>query len=72
MKLGGQQSTLSHQPSASLAFCERVDALTPDYTSPMSGDCVVMTLTFAYTWKGDSPVSSGEIARVLTDGDGTN
>jgi len=38
----------------------------------MSGDCVVMTLTFAYTWKGDSPVSSGEIARVLTDGDGTN
>jgi hypothetical protein len=41
----------------------------PDYTSPMSGDFVV--ITFAYTWKGDSPVSSREIARVLTDGDGT-
>jgi hypothetical protein len=36
----------------------------------MSGDFVV--ITFAYTWKGDSPVSSEEIARVLTDADGTN
>jgi hypothetical protein len=38
----------------------------------MSGDFVVITLTLAYTWKGDSPVSSGEIASVLTDDDGTN
>jgi hypothetical protein len=60
----------SHLGDAHLAFFERTDALTPDYTSPMSRDFVM--ITFAYTWKGDSPVSSGEIARVLTDGDGTN
>jgi hypothetical protein len=64
----GQECDLG-SASVLIESAERTDALTPDYASPMSGD--FMVVSFAYTWKGDSPVSLGEIPWVLTDGDGT-
>jgi Domain of unknown function (DUF4352) len=64
----GQECDLG-SASVLIESAERTDALTPDYASPMSGD--FMVISFAYTWKGDSPVSLGEIPWVLTDGDGT-
>jgi hypothetical protein len=48
---------------------QKTDTLTSDFSSPMSGNFVVVN--FTYTWNGDQPVSLGEIPWTLTDGDGT-
>jgi hypothetical protein len=52
-----------------IEHAEETDTLIADYSSPMSGNFVVVN--FTYTWNGDSPTSLGEIPWTLTDGDGT-
>ena len=64
----GQECDLG-SASVLIESAMRTDTLTPYYAPPMSGDFLV--ISFAYTWKGDSLVSLGNIPWVLTDGDGT-